>query len=244
MANASLKAVILAAGKGTRMRDLTAEIPKPMLKIGDRPVLEYIVRGLTDAGVREFCIITGYRAGVVEDYFGRGDRFGVEISYARQTIQDGTGKAPELAKDFVGSSDFLLMYGDILIEPTNYPRMLSVFVDSRAAGLITVKKGEDVSKGAAVTFDDDFFMKDLVEKPSPGMISSPWYNTGVYIFKPVLFQYTTRLQKSPRGEYELPDAMRAMIAAGHRIKGLELHGYWVDVRDPEMLAAARKFVEV
>jgi dTDP-glucose pyrophosphorylase len=242
MANASLKAVILAAGKGTRMKHLTAEMPKPMLTVAGKPVLEHIVRGLSNAGVREFCIITGYRADVVENHFGTGDQLGVRISYAQQVVQDGTGKAPELAQSFVGRNSFLLLYGDILVEPSNYSRMISTFVDSDAAGLITVRKGEDVTKGAAVTFDDKFYMVDLVEKPAPGTVSSPWYNTGVYVFKPVLFEYTARLQKSPRGEYELPDALRAMTVAGHRIKGLELNGYWIDVRDPEMLATAQKIV--
>ena len=239
MANASLKAVILAAGKGTRMKQLTAEMPKPMLTVAGKPVLEHIVRGLREAGVREFCIITGYHADVVEDYFGNGDKVDVRIEYARQVIQDGTGKAPELAKSFVGEADFFLMYGDILVEPTNYEHMISAFLKSGAAGLITVKKGEDVTKGAAVTFDDTFHMIDLIEKPASGVVSSPWYNAGVYIFRPIIFEYTATLNKSPRGEYELPDALRAMTAAGHRIKGLELSGYWIDVRDPEMLATAQ-----
>lgn len=242
MANASLKAVILAAGKGTRMRHLTAEIPKPMLQVAGKPVLEHIVRGLGGAGMREFCIITGYRAEVVEKYFGTGEALNVSICYRRQVVQDGTGKAPELAKDFVGNSSFMLMYGDILVDPANYPKMISAFFNSRAAALITVRHGEDVSQGAAVTFDEKFFMKDLVEKPPPGSVASPWYNAGVYIFSPVLFKYTATLQKSARGEFELPDAMRAMVAEGHRIKGMELQGYWIDVRDPEMLAAAESFV--
>lgn len=244
MANASLKAVILAAGKGTRMKHLTAEMPKPMLTVAGKPVLEHIVRGLSGVGVREVCIITGYRGEVVEDHFGDGKRFGMKICYARQVVQDGTGKAPEFAKSFVGGDSFFLMYGDLLVEPSNYARMISTFLESGAAGLITVRKGEDVTKGAAVTFDDRFYMIDLVEKPAPGTSSSPWYNAGVYVFKPVLFEYTARLQKSPRGEYELPDALRAMTAARHRIKGLELEGYWIDVRDPEMLAAAQRIVEV
>jgi dTDP-glucose pyrophosphorylase len=147
-----------------------------------------------------------------------------------------------LAKEFVGQSSFLLMYGDILVEPSNYPRIISTFAASSAAGLISVRQGEDVTKGAAVTFDSAFYMVDMVEKPPPGTVASPWYNAGVYVFKPVLFDYTAKLKKSPRGEYELPDAMRAMTSDGHRIKGLELQGYWIDVRDPEMLAAAQKIV--
>ena len=97
-----MKAVILAAGKGTRMGGLTDEVPKPMLPVEGRPILEHIVTGLREAGVGEFCIITGWKAEVIEGHFGNGSDFGVSISYERQTVQDGTGKAPELAKSFVG----------------------------------------------------------------------------------------------------------------------------------------------
>jgi dTDP-glucose pyrophosphorylase len=238
MGNASMKAVILAAGKGTRMKHLTSDVPKPMLPVAGRPVLDHIIQALAATGIEDICVITGYRADVVEKYFGCGTSWGVKISYVRQTIQDGTGKAPELARDFVGDSSFLLLYGDILVDPSNYPRMIQTFHEAGTAGLITVRRGEDVSKGAAVSFDDQFMMTDLVEKPPPGTACSPWYNAGIYAFRPVLFRYTASLQKSPRNEYELPDALRVMTADGYRIKGLELTGYWVDVRDPEMLTTA------
>ncbi len=112
-----MKAVILAAGKGTRMKDLTKEIPKPMLLVQGRPILEHILEGLLLAGIRELCIVTGWHAEVVEGHFGDGSRWGAKIQYARQTVQDGTGKAPELAKPAMGASDFLLTYGDTLVRP-------------------------------------------------------------------------------------------------------------------------------
>jgi NDP-sugar pyrophosphorylase family protein len=142
-----MKAVILAAGKGTRMRELTQELPKPMLKVQGKPILEHIIDGLRAAGIREFCIITGYRADVIEGYFADGSPLGVRMSYARQEIQDGTGKAPELAKSFVGSDDFLLTYGDILVKPETYQQMLTRFRKPRFSGLTTVTPGQDVAKG-------------------------------------------------------------------------------------------------
>ena len=89
-----MKAVILAAGKGTRMRELTNETPKPMLKVQGRPILEHILVGLRSAGIREFCIVTGYRAETIEAYFHNGSNWGAAITYTRQALQDGTGKAP------------------------------------------------------------------------------------------------------------------------------------------------------
>src|ERR1043166_695534 len=94
-----MKAVILAAGKGTRMKELTHELPKPMLAVHGKPILEHILSGLVRAGIRDVFIVTGFRAEVIEDYFADGSKWNARIVYGRQTVQDGTGKAPELAKD-------------------------------------------------------------------------------------------------------------------------------------------------
>ena len=243
----NLKAVILAAGKGTRMRELTNELPKPMLRVQDHPILEHIIQGIIGAGISEICVVTGYRADVIESYFGDGSRWGARIQYVRQAIQDGTGKAPELAKAFVGDDGFLLTYGDILVKPVTYQQMIRRFQEAEFAGLVTVTPGQDVTKGAINFFDDQFCLRRIVEKPSPSQVDQfradgwlkpgqpVWYNAGIYAFRPILFRYTERLQKSPRGEYELPDAITALLGDGHRIAGLEIEGRWVDVRDPEVL---------
>ena len=243
-----VKAVILAAGKGTRMRELTNELPKPMLRVQGKPILEHILTGLVASGIREVFIVTGFRAEVIEEYFGDGAKWGVRIAYGRQLVQDGTGKAPELAKDFVGSDSFLLTYGDILVKAETYQRMLARFAEANFAGLVTVTGSEDVTKGGLNFFDNDFCLTRLVEKPTAAQVEelrregwlkpgqTAWYNAGIYVFKPVVFDFTAKLQKSPRGEYELTDALNDLVAAGRRIAGLKIEGRWVDVRDPEVLA--------
>jgi|SRR4051812_4909422 dTDP-glucose pyrophosphorylase len=243
-----MKAVILAAGKGTRMKELTNEVPKPMLKAHGKPILEHIVEGILAAGVREIFIVTGFRAEVVEDYFGDGSKWNARIGYGRQVVQDGTGKAPELAKEFVSDSPFLLTYGDIWVTPHPYAQMIQHFAKGASSGVITVTPGQDVTKGGLNFFDEEFCLKRLVEKPSPEQLeqlrhegwlqpgNTVWYNAGIYIFKPVLFEFTAKLQKSPRGEYELTDAINGLLAARHKLAGLEIQGRWVDVRDPEVLA--------
>ena len=96
------KAVILAAGRGRRMRELTDSLPKPMVEIGARPILAYIVEGLREAGVRKLLVIIGYRKEVVVNHFGDGSTFGVEIIYQEQITQDGTGKVVALGNEFCG----------------------------------------------------------------------------------------------------------------------------------------------
>src|ERR1700682_371484 len=102
------KAVILAAGRGKRMRELTNEIPKPMVLVREKPVVQYIVEGLRDAGIEKALLVVGYRKEIVIDYFGDGSGIGLQIEYIEQVTQDGTGKVVELAKDFCGQNSFIL----------------------------------------------------------------------------------------------------------------------------------------
>ena len=162
-------------------------------------------------------------------------------------MQDGTGKAPELAKRFVGDDPFLLTYGDILVRPETYATMVERFGQGDFSGLITVTPGADVTKGAINFFDEQFCLRKIVEKPSEEKLDQlradgwlkegnpMWYNAGIYIFRPVVFGHTAKLQKSPRGEYELTDAIATMIAASERIAGVKIEGRWIDIRDPEVL---------
>lgn len=234
------------------MRELTNEVPKPMLKVHGKPILEHIIKGLMTAGVREFFIVTGFKAETIENYFGDGQKLDVKVSYGRQLVQDGTGKAPELAKNFVGSDNFVLTYGDILVKPETYQQMLVRFGEGDFAGLVTATGSQDITKGGLNFFDKDFCLTRLVEKPSAAQLDelrgegllkpgdTAWYNAGIYIFKPALFDFTAKLEKSPRGEYELTDAVIAMLGAELKIAGLEIQGRWVDVRDPEVLAELEK----
>jgi dTDP-glucose pyrophosphorylase len=228
------QAVILAAGRGTRMRELTADLPKPMIEVRGKPVLQHIVEGLRDAGVGQLLLVVGYRADAVRDFFGDGSRHNVAIQYVTQTVQDGTGRVVELARDFVGNSPFILAYGDILVDPANYKSLVDV--PNEVEAILTVTRGEDVSKGGAVFVNDEMELVDLREKPKPGEPTSPWYNAGLYAFRESIFEFTAKLQPSSRGEYELTDAICDLARSGKKVKALELTGEWADVRDPETLA--------
>jgi dTDP-glucose pyrophosphorylase len=239
------KAVILAAGRGTRMRELTAELPKPMIEVRGKPVLQHIVEGLRDTGLRDCLIVVGYRADVVRDFFGQGSRYDVAIQYKTQTVQDGTGRVVELAHDFVTDRPFILAYGDILVDPANYRRLVNLSDDVEA--MLTVTRGEDVSKGGAVFLNDEMDLVDLREKaqleggapatPADSQeLAPPFYNAGLYAFRPSIFDFTAKLKPSPRGEYELTDAIRDLAQSGKRVKAIELTGEWADVRDPEILS--------
>jgi dTDP-glucose pyrophosphorylase len=171
---------------------------------------------------------------MVKDFFGDGSNLGVKIQYETQSVQDGTGRVVALARDFVGPDPFLLSYGDILVAPENYQRICHALVDAEA--VISVKGSDDVSQGGAVFVNERFELVDLREKPKPGEPTSPWYNAGIYAFRPSIFDFIAKLEPSPRGEYELTDAVRDLALAGKKVQALEITGDWADVRDPEILA--------
>lgn len=226
------QAIILAAGRGTRMKGLTEDLPKPMLLVRGKPILQTIVEGLRDNGVQRFLLVVGYRQDVIRNHFGNGSNFGVEISYAVQEVQNGTGKVVELGRDFTANAPFILSYGDILVPSPSYRPLTFLEGDD---GRMTVKVDQDVRKGGAV-FIQNGLVTDLIEKGGPGQPTSPYYNAGIYTFTREIYDYTAKLELSPRGEYELTDAIRAMALEGKRIRAVELAGDWADVRDPEVLA--------
>jgi dTDP-glucose pyrophosphorylase len=228
------KAILLAAGRGTRMRELTDEFPKPMLQVQGKPVLQHIIEGLRDASLTDMLIVVGWRAEVVCNFFGDGSKLGARLQYATQIVQDGTGKVVELAREFVGPDPFVLSYGDILIAPENYPRICTALAGAEA--VVSVKRNEDVTQGGAVFVNENFKLIDLREKPKPGEPTSPWYNAGIYAFRSSIFDYIAKLERSPRGEFELTDAIRNLALAGNNVQAFELTGNWADVRDPEILA--------
>ena len=216
------------------MRDLTETLPKPMLEVRSKPVLQHIIEGLRDNGLTSLLIVVGWRADVVKEFFGDGSRLGVKIDYETQTVQDGTGRVVALAQNFVGADPFLLSYGDILIAQENYRRIRDALTGAEA--VISVKRSDDVSQGGAVFVNEKFELTDLREKPKPGEPTSPWYNAGVYAFQRSIFDYIAKLEPSPRGEYELTDAIRNLALDAKKVQAIEIAGDWADVRDPEILA--------
>jgi len=234
MSDRITRAVILAAGRGTRMGGLTEDTPKPMLIVQGKPILQHIIEGLVEQGISEVLIVVGWKKDVIMDHFSTGEKFNVDVQYVVQKVQDGTGRVVELAKNYVGEQPFLLCCGDILVNAQTYAPLLEM---KGAAGILTVKEGEDLSKGGAVKVKDGKVV-DIIEKgdPSGGEVGEDcYYNAAVYAFSAKIFEYTAKLELSPRGEYELTDAIVAM-AQDHEVRAEFLQGEWADVRDPEVLS--------
>jgi dTDP-glucose pyrophosphorylase len=233
------KAVVLAAGRGTRMKSLTDDCPKPMLLLSGRPLLAHLIERMEEAGLREILLITGYKAHVVEDYFRQHPPGTAKLSYRLQEPQSGTGSAALLGEEFVGEQPFLLTFGDILVDADTYRAMFRLFAGAEA--VLAVNRVEDPCHGAAVYVAGGRVTK-VIEKPPKGTSTTPWINAGIYCVGPRIFEELARVGLSPRGEYELTDAIRQMLAAGVKFGFHEIQGFWRDVGRPEDLPQAEAYL--
>lgn len=233
------KAVILAAGRGTRMGHLTDELPKPMLPVAGKPLLEHVLDGLREAGFTAALIVTGYRAEAIESYFAG---YPMEMVFVRQEVANGTAKATMLARDWVGAEPFLLTFGDILMATEDYRGMAAAMEgDTDVVAVAAVKWVDDPAPGAAV-YERDRVIYRIIEKPPVGTSSTNWNSAGGYTFRALVFEELERVPLSPRGEYEITSAVEQMIAQGRKLLIHPLAGAWRDVGRPEDLAAAEKML--
>ena len=227
------KAVILAAGRGTRMQGLTETVPKPMLEIQGRPLLAHLVDNLREAGLKDIFIVTGYRAEQVEGYFAGQ----AGVTFARQEVRDGTARAAMLACEFAGRDDFLLTHGDILVAPEAY-REISAKLEGFEA-VVAVKHVEDPCQGAAVYVDGQRVTR-IIEKPPRGTSTTHWNSAGFYCYRPSVFEYLAAVRLSERGEYELTDAIPLLLAAGAVVGFYSIPGWWRDIGRPDDFAEAEQ----
>ncbi|MBS1874392.1 MAG: nucleotidyltransferase family protein [Acidobacteria bacterium] len=231
------QAVVLAAGRGTRMGGLTADLPKPMLPVHGRPILEHVFDGLASVGVERFFVVVGYLHEVVEAHF-RDWRLPVE--FRLQETVDGTGSATRLAREFVGADPFLLTFGDILCGPAAYTRCARMLLDNPATkAVLGVKDVDDPWRGAAVYVNGEGVIHRIIEKPPIGTSTTRWNSAGLYSMDPVVFPYLDRLTPSARGEYELTSIFDLMMADGLELRISPIIEEWRDIGYPADLEAVR-----
>jgi NDP-sugar pyrophosphorylase family protein len=226
------KAVVLAAGKGTRMGSLTEDLPKPMLPVRGKPLLEHVLDHLREAGVRECGLITGYRHEVIEQHFAG---YPMRLEFIHQAVINGTAGAAKLAREFAGNDPFLLTYGDIWCEADDYRRVMQPLeVEPGTEATLAVKFVDDPFQGAAVYVVDGFIRK-IIEKPPQGTSTTNWNSAGIYCFRPSVFDEIDGVPLSARGEYEITSAFEQMIDAGRKLRAVEIKGAWRDIGRPEDL---------
>ncbi len=233
-----MKAVILAAGKGTRLYPITQHIPKPLLPIANKPTLYYAFDRLKEIGVGDICLVVGENAPVMKAALAGGEDLGIHLSYAVQTEPKGLAHAMACAKDFVGKDDFVMYLGDAIYSEPLTP-LAETFASSRCANLNLVVEVEDPSRFGVANVSGGRIVK-LVEKPA--VPESNLAMAGVYFFRSAIWDVLPDLQPSARGEYEITDAIQLLIDRGQTVLAGVYTGSWFDTGTLDSFLACSSFL--
>ena len=218
-----MKAVILAAGKGTRMGPLTEHRPKVMLPVANRPLLEHIILTLKTAGIKDILIVTGYCKEKIEEYFREGSKLGLNIEYVEQKTQKGTADAIASVKDLIDER-FLVTNGDVLASSSDIKNLLIADGD-----IVIASKKVASPEEYGILYVKGKKVEKIVEKPKSS--TSDIANAGIYVFSPEIFDAIKNTKPSQRGEYEITDSIQHMIDSGKRT-GFVLLEKWQDIGFP------------
>jgi dTDP-glucose pyrophosphorylase len=225
--------VLMAGGLGTRLRPLTDETPKPLIKVGDRPILETILRSFVAGGFSKFFISVNYRAEMIEDHFGDGSTWGAEIEYLRETDMLGTAGALSLLPERP-SQPFFVMNGDLLTS-VNFRQVMNYHTEHNAPATICVRE-HAVTIPFGVVTTSDHHLVDIQEKPTYRY----FVNAGVYVLDPVALDFI------PQGEaLDMPPLLNRLLANNKRPIVFPLREYWMDVgRLDDLQRASSEFERI
>ncbi len=225
-----LKAIILSAGEGSRMRPLTLTKPKTMLPVAGKPIIQYNIESLKNNGITDILLIVRYKEEIVRNYFGDGSDFGVNISYKTQKDFLGTANAISYAKDFIDDS-IMVLNGDIILDEEIIQEMIEKYDGLTPDTLMLLTEVEDPSAFGVVEIEDGN-IKSIVEKPKQGEAPSNLVNAGIYIFNEDIFDKIDKTEISQRGEYEITDSVSMQIQDNKVVIGHKTSKDWIDVGRP------------
>jgi NDP-sugar pyrophosphorylase family protein len=214
-----LQAVIMAGGKGTRLRPLTDNVPKPMLPIGNRPLLEHTIERLREAGVSRIHIATHYRPEKITEHFGDGRRFGVDVRYVTEPAALGTAGALGLLE---GTDEPLLVINGDILTNLNIKAMLSFHIE-HGADLTIAARPYGVQVPYGVIQCDGWSVRAIEEKPAYQF----FVNAGVYLIQP------GSLCHVPSGRvFDMTNLIERLLVEGRNVVGFPVHEYWLDIGRP------------
>jgi len=212
-----MRALILAGGKGTRLLPYTAVLPKPLMPIGDTPILEIIIRQLKKYDISEIILSVGHMAGLIETFFGDGKRFGVKITYSMETQPLGTAGPIALIPDF--TSTLLVMNGDVLTS-MNYRNFIEYHKENKAEMTVGMSIQSYQNPLGYVEHDENNVITNYVEKP----VYQHDVSMGIYIMEPKIASYIEK------GKHiDIPELVNILIAHKQKVVGYHCNDYWLDM---------------
>jgi NDP-sugar pyrophosphorylase family protein len=242
-----LKAIILCAGFGKRMSPYTDTYQKSMIPVHGKPLLEYIINGISFAGLKDLIIVVGYRKDQIIDYFQEGDKWGIKIEYIEQKDINGTGGALLTCENSIYDNHFFLTWGDILVSYNVYKEVIDIFNIENQHYILVSNYTDDPFKGAAVYSENNYCL-GIVEKPPKGKSKSNLNNCGIYIFKKEIFTVLKMIKPSKRGEIELPEAINHGIKNEKwkvrlvKMKKTQFRGDFGNIKEYEQLNKEKKWL--
>lgn len=235
-----MKGVILAGGSGTRLRPLTYTGPKQLIPIGNKPVINYAIEDLREAGITDIGVVLG-KVGrdEIQGHLGDGSEFGVDISYIVQGEPLGLAHAVGCARDFVDEEPFVVYLGDDLMQG-GITELVDDFDPNEYGAGIGVQEVDDPSRYGIVGIDEGGNVTQLVEKPDDP--PSNFALIGVYLFTSPIFTQIERLEPSWRNELEITEAIQGLLEEGHNVQYHVVEGWWKDTGKPEDVLHANRLV--
>ncbi|GII65141.1 glucose-1-phosphate thymidylyltransferase [Sphaerisporangium krabiense] len=232
-----MKALVLAGGSGTRLRPFSYSMPKQLIPIAGKPVLEYVLENIRDLGVTEIGVIVGERSHEIADVIGDGARFGARVTYIPQDRPLGLAHCVTLARGFLGEDDFVMYLGDNML-PDGVADVAEDFRAARPAAQVVVRRVADPRAFGVVEVDSTGAVRGLAEKPEHPR--SDLAMLGVYFFTPAIHEAVAAIGPSARGELEITDAVQWLLSNGAEVKASEYHGYWKDTGQIEDVLACNR----
>jgi UDP-N-acetylglucosamine diphosphorylase/glucosamine-1-phosphate N-acetyltransferase len=236
-----MKAVVLAAGEGVRLQPITATMPKHLIQVGGKPILEYCLDALKASGITEVVVVTHYMTDAIRQYFDDGAELGLKIAYVEQAEMVGTGNAVSVVEPYV-DGDFVLVYGDLLFAPEAVADVVRLYEAEKPAAVMAVVPVEKPESYGIVELENEKMVKRIVEKPAAGESPSNLANAGLYVFSEEIFGKIKQTKASIRGEWELTDALSLLIESGKTVLASKVSkADWIDIGRPWDLLEANSW---
>lgn len=233
-----MKAIILAAGQGTRLRPVTLTMPKPMVPVANQPLIAYAIDMLKAAGLSEIGIIVNSLESPIVAALGDGTSMGVTLTYIIQSEQKGLAHAASLAREFVGDEPFAMLLGDNIFQDKML-EMLTGFAGSDSEAAIALGEVADPTRFGIAQVEGDRVVR-VVEKPKEfiGNLAI----SGVYLFRKSIFDAIANIKPSWRNELEITDAIQYLLSRGDKVSSYTIGGWWIDAGKPDAIVRANQLV--